>query len=130
MLKPIHGRRMACIASCGFIFSSLAGCSKTTPIKELASNAAKYKGQDVRIRGRVVSNISLQPMIPQPLYFVSDGTGQIAVLSSGGSPATDSEVTVQGVLKDVPVFALPVVGKFKIAQVMVEEKDRQESETK
>ena len=109
---------------------TLAGCERPTPIKELAAQPAKYKGQEVRISGRVVSNYSLQPLTQKSIYVVSDGTGQMSVIASGGAPATNSEVTVAGTLQDVPPFALPVVGKFDLAPIMIEEKERQVAENK
>lgn len=109
---------------------ALPGCSRPTPIKELAANSAQYKTKEVTIRGRVVSTMSALPFMQKPLYVVSDGTGQIAVLSSSGTPVTNHEVTVKGQLQDVPAIALPIVGRMKIAEVMIEEKERQESETK
>jgi hypothetical protein len=54
----------------------------------------------------------------------------MSVLTSQGAPATNSEVTVTGELKDVPARALPVVGMFKLAPVMIDEKERQVKETK
>lgn len=113
----------------GISLSVMAGCKRPTPIKDLASNPDQYKGQEVQIHGRVVSNFSLQPISQESVYVVSDGTGQMSVLTSDGAPATNKEVTVVGELKDVPPFALPVVGKFNVAPVMVEEKERQVSDS-
>ena len=114
----------------GGFLTLLAGCERPTPIKELAARPDQYKGQEVLIRGRLVSNFSLQPISQQSVYVVSDGTGQMSVITSNGAPAVNSEVTVTGTLKDVPPFALPVVGKFNLAPVMIEEKERQVAENR
>ncbi|MBW3625603.1 MAG: hypothetical protein KY468_19590 [Armatimonadetes bacterium] len=108
------------------VLTLLAGCSRPTPIKELASNPDNYRGKDVQIHGKVISSFSM-PMLEKPIYFVSDGTGQMAVQSSGGIPATNSEVTVIGKIQDVPPVALPFVGKMNLAPIMLEETERQAS---
>ena len=101
----------------------LSGCERPTPIKELASQPDKFKGQEVRIRGRVVSQYSL-PMMKKSMYVVSDGTGQMNVLTTGDAPEANSELTVVGDLKDAPAVKVPVVGNVTFGSVMIEEKER------
>jgi hypothetical protein len=125
-----QGRHIAAFVAAFSALALLAGCERPTPVKELAAQPDKYKGQEVRVHGRVVSNFSLQPISQNSVYVVSDGTGQIGILTQGGAPATNQEVTVTGELKDVPPFALPVVGKFNVVPLMIEEKERKVRESR
>ena len=106
-------------------FCVASGCDRSISIKDLTEKSSEYKGKDVQIRGRVTSSFTLPPALRRNVYILSDGTGQMGVVTALESPEKNKEVTVKGVLQDVPTFVLPAVGQFRIAPVMVEEQARE-----
>jgi hypothetical protein len=107
----------------------LGGCHKTLPIRELSQHPDDYKTKEVQIRGRVVSSFSFPTVTNRGFYVVSDGTGQLGVASASGAPAQNSEVLVTGTVQDVPAMGLPAIKQFRLAPLMVEEKERQVEKT-
>jgi len=103
----------------------LAGCHKPMQISELSRHPDDYKSKEVQIRGRVVSSYSFPSVTKRGFYIVSDGTGQLGVASTTGVPAQNSEVLVTGTVQDVPAMGLPAIKQFRLAPLMVEEKERQ-----
>jgi hypothetical protein len=108
------------------LLALLGGCHKTMQISELSKHPDDYKSKEIRIRGRVVSSLSFPSAVKRGgFYVVSDGTGQLGVASPSSAPAQNSEVLVTGTVEEMPPVGLLVIKQFKIAPLMLEEKERQ-----
>ena len=104
---------------------AVTGCERPVPIADLARHPDEYRGKEVRIHGRVISSYVLPTITRRGVYVVSDGSGQMGVLSLEGTPPLNSEVTAVGLLEKVPPVALPAVKRFRIAEVLLQEKERE-----
>lgn len=75
----------------------LAGCDKTTPIRTLLDDPARFDGQQVRIAGEVTDAIGIFGL---GTYQVDDGTGTIRVVAQeGGVPRQGAKVGVEGTFR-------------------------------
>lgn len=77
---------------------ALAGCKasdlKTTPIKTLLDDPARFDKQTVRISGDVTRSLGI---LGYGAYEVDDGTGKIPVVTQeNGAPRTGAKVGVEG----------------------------------
>jgi ABC-type uncharacterized transport system permease subunit len=83
--------------------SSLAGCSlalRSPHIAELQQNPARFYNKTVNVDGVVTSSWGV-PLVPFHLYKVSDGTGEVTVVSNSGYvPAKGAHVRVKGKVND------------------------------
>ena len=90
----------------------LAGCALTshTKIAELKYNPGRYQNHSVTVDGVVTSSWGV-PLVPFRLYKVSDGTGEVTVLSQDGRvPTKGARVSVRGRVDDVATFGGQAVG--------------------
>lgn len=80
---------------------SLAGCAlHGARIAELQQNPARYYNKTVSIDGVVTSSWGI-PLVPFRLYKVSDGTGEVTVVSNSGYvPSKGAHVRVKGRVND------------------------------
>lgn len=77
----------------------LAGCASTTPIGDLLSDASRYNGKTVRIKGEVTRSVGA---IVAGAYQVKDGTGTLTVVSDKASPPPeDFRIGVKGVFQSL-----------------------------
>jgi hypothetical protein len=72
-----------------------AGCTGATDIRELLSNAERFDGRTVKIRGTVTDVIRI-PLIDIRIYNVRDRTGEMVVVTSGALPSRGDRVSVKG----------------------------------
>ncbi|HEV3216567.1 MAG TPA: hypothetical protein VGZ27_12630 [Vicinamibacterales bacterium] len=88
------------------VISGCAGVLGSSRIADLQRNAGHYADRTVSINGTVTDSWGL-PLLPYKYYKVSDGTGEMMVLSQHGNriPVKGSHVSVRGVVKDVAVFS-------------------------
>jgi hypothetical protein len=65
----------------------------------------------VSVEGTVTSSWGF-PFVPFKLYRIEDGTGELTVVSRGGTtpPVRGSQVRVKGVVRDVAVVAGSPIG--------------------
>jgi hypothetical protein len=90
----------------------LAGCALTShpKIAEIKYNPGRYQNHSVTVDGVVTSSWGV-PLVPFKLYKVSDGTGEVTVLSQDGRvPTKGSRVSVKGRVEDVAAFGGQAVG--------------------
>jgi hypothetical protein len=82
--------------------SLLSACALRRPsIAELKYNPGRYHDKTVAIDGVVTSSWGI-PLVPFKLYRVSDGTGEVTVVSqSGRVPSKGAHVRVKGRVNDV-----------------------------
>jgi hypothetical protein len=71
------------------------GCTGATDIGELLSEAERYDGREVKIRGTVTQAVRI-PLVDIRLYNVQDETGEVVVLTSGTLPSRGDKVSVRG----------------------------------
>jgi hypothetical protein len=77
----------------------LAGCASTTRIGDLLSDASRYNGKTVRIKGEVTRSVGA---IVAGAYQVKDETGTLTVVSDQASPPPeDSRIGVKGVFQSL-----------------------------
>lgn len=92
--------------SVAMMMSGCIGALRNRDIADVQRNAGHYSNRTVTVEGNVTSSWGV-PLMPFKLYKVDDGTGEITVLSRGGSvrtPTKGSRVRVKGVVRDVAVF--------------------------
>ena len=89
----------------------LAGCALRSPnIADLQHNPGRYFDKRVSIEGEVTSAWGL-PLVPYGLYKVTDGTGEVTVLSRGGRmPSRGALVRVTGRVGEMAVLGGRPVG--------------------
>lgn len=91
---------------------ALAGCAaRGVRIAELTDQPSKYATKSVSVEGVVTSSWGL-PLVPVQLYKVSDGSGEITVLSRSGNraPTNGARVQVKGRISEVAVLGGRSVG--------------------
>lgn len=93
---PVPSRRsLAPLAALLF----LAGCASTTPIGDLLSDASRYNGKTVRIKGEVTRSVGA---VVAGAYQVKDDTGTLTVVSDKASPPPeDTRIGVKGVFQSL-----------------------------
>src|SRR5947199_9580551 len=95
--------RLACaVALVGFT----SGCAlslRNPDIAELQRHPGRYQDQSVSVSGVVTNSWGL-PLVPFRFYKVSDGTGEVTVLSDGlRTPASGEHVRVKGRVQEVAI---------------------------
>ena len=90
---------------------ALAGCDTDhTKIGDIDSNPDHFAGRDVRIGGRVTEVYELPLGIANiAAYRVSDGTGEIWVISHNGAPARGDRVGLKGTARPIDREDAPFV---------------------
>jgi hypothetical protein len=76
----------------------MAGCNEhTDKISDIVSNPSHYTGKSVTVSGEVTQRYELPLGLGNlAAYRVSDGTGQIWVLSRAGAPLVGDKVGLKG----------------------------------
>lgn len=112
-------RQVACFMSvAGVIFMS--GCNMHADrIRDVEDNPTAYAGKEVDIAGEVTKVYELPLGITDiAAYRVTDGTGQIWVITKAGAPKEGDRLEVKG-----SVQAAAVIGATPLGTVL-QEKDR------
>ncbi|MGB2716823.1 MAG: hypothetical protein WBC51_21760 [Vicinamibacterales bacterium] len=95
------------------IASVLSGCAlavRRPSIAELKYNPGRYHDKTVAIDGVVTSAWGI-PLVPFKLYKVSDGTGEVTVVSQHGRvPSKGAHVRVKGRVNDVATLGGQALG--------------------
>ena len=80
-----------------------AACASGASVGQLKTNPGRYVDKDVTVHGTVTSSWGI-PLVPLKMYQVSDGTGEILVVSDGNRvPSKGARVRVTGKVSE---FAL------------------------
>lgn len=97
----------------------LTSCSaRSVRIADIKDRPGKYDEKTIAVSG-VVTNSWSVPLAPYQLYNVSDGTGEIAVLSRAGrAPSMGAHVKVKGRINEIATLGGRSVG------LHIEERDR------
>ena len=95
------------------IASLLSGCAlavRRPSIAELKYNPGRYHDKTVSIDGVVTSAWGV-PLVPFKLYKVSDGTGEVTVVSQNSRvPSKGAHVRVKGRVNDVATLGGQALG--------------------
>ena len=95
------------------IASLLSGCAlavRRPSIAELKYNPGRYHDKTVSIDGVVTSAWGI-PLVPFKLYKVSDGTGEVTVVSQNSRvPSKGAHVRVKGRVNDVATLGGQALG--------------------
>lgn len=90
----------------GFVAALGAACAsvgRSPSISQVQTNPGRYVDHTVVVSG-VVTNAFGIPLVPYKVYRVSDGTGEITVLSEGRRmPTKGARVRVRGEVKEFAV---------------------------
>ena len=95
-LRAFREFRPLALVSALLLASLLAGCkgAEVTTIKTLLDDPSRFDKQTVRIAGDVTRSLGI---LGYGAYEVSDGTGQIPVVTKeGGAPRVGAKVGVEG----------------------------------
>ena len=88
-----------------------AGCALHNPsVAEIKYNPGRYQDRTVAVTGVVTSSWGV-PLVPFKMYRVSDGTGEVTVVSQNGRvPTKGAHVRVKGRVNDVATFGGQALG--------------------
>ena len=110
------GRRLTLALLGALLFTSCA--ARSVRIADLKDRPGKYDEKTIAVSGVVTSSWGI-PLVPYQFYNVSDGTGEIPVLSkSGRAPSKGAHIKVEGRLNEVASFGSRSIG------LHLEERDR------
>jgi len=114
------GRRLTTALSTALLGAVLlTSCSaRSVRIADIKDRPGKYDEKTIAVSGVVTSSWAF-PLMPYQFYNVSDGSGEIAVLSKAGrAPSKGSHVKVEGRLNEIASFGSQSIG------LHLEERDR------
>jgi hypothetical protein len=102
-MKTLSG--LVAVCALAVVVSGCAGVLGSSHIGDVQRNAGHYADRSVTIDGTVTNSWGV-PLLPYKFYKVSDGTGEMTVLSRSGYriPVQGSHVRVKGVVRDVAVL--------------------------
>ena len=97
----------------------LASCSaRSVRIADIKDRPGKYDEKTIAVSGVVTSSWDV-PFVPYQFYNVSDGTGEISVLSKAGRvPSKGAHVKVEGRINEIASLGGRSVG------LHIQERDR------
>jgi hypothetical protein len=95
------------------LVTSLSACASflgSPSIAQLQTNPGRYIDRNVTVEGVVTSSWGI-PMVPFKAYRVSDGSGEMLVLSDNTRlPAKGARVRVRGEVEEVAIFGGRSIG--------------------
>ena len=107
-MRTIH--RLVAVLALGALLSGCALTTRRPSVAELQSNPGRFHDRTVSIDGIVTSAWSV-PLMPVRFYKVSDGTGEVTVLSQGGRvPTRGAHVKVKGRVSEVATLGGRALG--------------------
>lgn len=112
----ISARRLAIALFAALLLTSCAAHS--VRIADIKDRPGKYDEKTISVSGVVTSSWGI-PLVPYQFYNVSDGTGEISVLSKAGrAPSKGAHVKVEGRINEIASFGSQSIG------LHLEERDR------
>jgi len=98
----------------------IAGCdSHTDKLKDIADNPTNFANKDVTVAGEVTKVYELPLGLTNlAAYRITDGTGQIWVLSRAGAPREGDKIGLKGTVRPEGKFGNEILGNI------IEEKGR------
>ena len=102
--------RLVLIVSLAALTPACAASLRNPHVADLQHNPGRYQNHTVSINGVVTSSWGV-PLAPYKLYRVSDGTGEVTVLSQGlRLPTRGARVRVRGRVDDLAVLGGQALG--------------------
>jgi hypothetical protein len=102
------GRRLTLALLGALLFTSCA--ARSVRIADLKDRPGKYDEKTIAVSGVVTSSWDV-PLAPYRFYNVSDGTGEIVVLSRAGRvPSKGAHVKVKGRINEIASLGGRAVG--------------------
>ena len=104
--------RVAVSALAFALATSLSACAtfRTPSISQLQHNPGRYVDKGVTVEGVVTSSWGI-PLVPFKAYRVSDGSGEILVLSDNSRvPVKGARVRVRGEVEEMAMFGGRSIG--------------------
>jgi len=104
-------RFLALLTTAALVIGSTACAASVHHISDLQHNPARYQDRSVTVHGVVTSSWGV-PLLPFRFYRVSDDSGEVTVLSKGGSrvPVTGARVSVKGRVEEMAVLGGRPIG--------------------
>lgn len=103
-MKESAPRFVAVAALLALLGGGCALAVRHPSIAELQYNSGRYYDKRVAVEGEVTSAWGL-PLLPYSMYKVSDGTGEVTVLSQGSrTPSRGARVRVTGKVSELAVL--------------------------
>ena len=104
-------RYLGLLIAAALVVSSTACAASVRRISDLQHNPARYQDRSVTVNGVVTSSWGV-PLLPFRFYRVGDETGEVTVISKGGSraPVNGSRVKVKGRVEEVAVLGGQPIG--------------------
>ena len=105
LAKQLFGRTslffLPALAACLLAALLLAGCNEhTDKLGDISSNPSAYVNKDVTVAGEVTKVYELPLGIANvAAYRITDGTGQVWVLSRAGAPREGDKVGLKGTVR-------------------------------
>ena len=95
------------------LVASFAGCAlalRSPKIGELRNNPARYFDKTVSVEGIVTSSWGV-PLLPDRLYRIDDGSGELTVVAQGGRiPTKGARVRVKGKVNELATLGGTALG--------------------
>jgi len=103
-MRYLATRTIAAAVLLSLVAGGCALAVRRPSIAELHYNSGRYYDKRVAIEGEVTSAWGL-PLVPFSMYKVSDGTGEVTVLSQGSRlPSRGARVRVTGRVSELAVL--------------------------
>ena len=104
-------RTLPLLFAAALVIASTSCAASVHRISDLQHNPARYQDRSVTVNGVVTSSWGV-PLLPFRFYRIGDDTGEVTVLSRGGSrvPVTGSRVSVKGRVEEVAVLGGQPIG--------------------
>ena len=101
-------RTLTYLAAVATLVATTSACAlslRNPHVADLRDNPGRYQNHSVSIDGVVTSAFG-GPFVPFSYYKVDDGTGEVTVLSQGGSrmPTRGAHVRVKGKVNEIAVL--------------------------
>lgn len=94
-----HARELpaAFLMVCAFMFFMMSCSLGSTKISDILSHPREYAGKQTTISGEVTKTFS---MIVVKYFVISDGSGEITVVTEKPLPAKGEKITVKGTVEE------------------------------
>ena len=90
---------------------TLGGCDYLpfgyTPVKEVVAAPGQFEGREVKLKGRATGTLNLLGL---KAFLLTDGTGEITVVTNGQLPAENAEVALRGTVSSAAIIGGSAIG--------------------
>ena len=111
MIQRIGLRRIAGLA---VLLASVCSASCQAPldrIGDILARPSEFSDRAVVVEGRVTKAVQL-PLLNQHVYFLNDGSGEIAIVTTRNAPQQDATVRARGRVNTAATIGTLSLGLF------------------